>query len=582
MTLLDVLSKLFTKILNNRLSRWAESNGIYAEGQSGFRDGYSTADGVFLLHAVVDHWMTNPNNKVYCAMVDFRKAFEYIVYDNLWRRMIEKGVTGKTLSIHVVKFMYRQLKNRIRGFTGDLSEPFQGAIGLRQGESLSPFLFSLIVNDIEADLRRSGSAGCIKWGHLAIAVLLYADDLYVLASTPRDLQASLDCLDGFCADWNLTVNCQKTEILVFENDPPATQPVFTYRGTPLPHTGKFKYLGISFSKTGDWSSCIETLCGQARKAKMALRQRFYSYEFTACEKYRLFLRLVEPILSYGSEVWGYQKANEMELLHRRFMREILSVRNKTKNELLYSELGMIPLRPLRLMKMVNFWAGVANPNSNKLSSQIYRLQRTGTRVSWCTHVRDALIEYDFGDMWLGGPPIQGSALQNAYKAKVWQVEQRKILDGLLTGTGRARFYQHLANLSPSRLISPWYFDNIDRSNMRVLTRFRLRSTNLGVVTGAWIGKPLNERLCDTCMVVDDEVHHLCECRRLEHLRGKYLPEEARLSRSAQTAITIMNSKDAKTVNNLCIFLKKAAKVMETPVRRMQAVGVPPSPHTVAV
>ena len=98
---------------------------------------------------------------------------------------------------------------------------------------------------------------------------------------------------------------------------------------------------------------------------------------------------------------------------------------------LYSELGTILLQPLRLMKMVNFWAGVANPNSNKLSSQIYRLQRTGTRASWCTHVRDALIGYDFGDTWLKGPPIQGSA----YKAKVWQVEQRKILDGLLTGTG---------------------------------------------------------------------------------------------------------------------------------------------------
>ena len=44
----------------------------------------------------------------------------------------------------------------------------------------------------------------------------------------------------------------------------------------------------------------------------------------------------------------------------------------------------------------------------------------------------------------------------------------------------------------------------------------------------------------------------------------------------------MNSKDAKIVNNLYIFLKKAAKVMETPVRRMQAVGVPPTPPTVAV
>ena len=86
---------------------------------------------MFLLNLVVDHWLIS-GGKIYCAMVDFQKAFDYIVYDNLWGRLIEKSVTGKTLAI--IRSMYQQLKNRIRGFNGDLSNTFHGAIGLHQGD----------------------------------------------------------------------------------------------------------------------------------------------------------------------------------------------------------------------------------------------------------------------------------------------------------------------------------------------------------------------------------------------------------------------------------------------------------------
>ena len=36
-TLLSVLGKLFTGVLNNRLSEWAENYYIYIEAQAGFR-----------------------------------------------------------------------------------------------------------------------------------------------------------------------------------------------------------------------------------------------------------------------------------------------------------------------------------------------------------------------------------------------------------------------------------------------------------------------------------------------------------------------------------------------------------------
>ena len=320
---------------------------------------------MFLLNSVVDHWLSS-GGKLYCAMVDFRKAFDYIVYDNLWRKLNEKGITGKTLAI--IRLMYQQLKNRIRGFNGDLSNPFHGAIGLCQGESLSPFLFSLIFNDIEADMRRKTGTGTVRWGHLILCVLMYADDMCILASTPDELQSGLNTLD-FCCRWNLIVNCNKTEILIFEKTKPPTPPVFVYRGTELPHTGRFKYLGIMFDGKGKCDICIQTLCGQARKATMALRQRLQAYEFTPHKKYCLYLQLVEPILSYGLEVWGYERAPDMEILHRKFIREILGVRKSTRNDVIYHELGTIPLRPRRLIRMVTFWAGLGQPCLDKTLQQ---------------------------------------------------------------------------------------------------------------------------------------------------------------------------------------------------------------------
>ena len=51
-TLQSTLSKLFTRILNNRLTSWAEEYGIYIEAQAGFRQRMSTVDNVFVLNSL--------------------------------------------------------------------------------------------------------------------------------------------------------------------------------------------------------------------------------------------------------------------------------------------------------------------------------------------------------------------------------------------------------------------------------------------------------------------------------------------------------------------------------------------------
>jgi len=43
-----VFGKLFTKIINDRLNKWAENYYVYVKSQAGFRSKMGTVDNVFL------------------------------------------------------------------------------------------------------------------------------------------------------------------------------------------------------------------------------------------------------------------------------------------------------------------------------------------------------------------------------------------------------------------------------------------------------------------------------------------------------------------------------------------------------
>ena len=53
-TILSCLGKLFTKILNRRLTAWAEQHNILDETQYGFRKHRSTVDCIFIIHGLIE------------------------------------------------------------------------------------------------------------------------------------------------------------------------------------------------------------------------------------------------------------------------------------------------------------------------------------------------------------------------------------------------------------------------------------------------------------------------------------------------------------------------------------------------
>ena len=54
-TLLSVIGKRFTNILNTRLNDWAENYHVYFKAQAGFRKGVGTMDNIFVIHSLISH-----------------------------------------------------------------------------------------------------------------------------------------------------------------------------------------------------------------------------------------------------------------------------------------------------------------------------------------------------------------------------------------------------------------------------------------------------------------------------------------------------------------------------------------------
>ena len=227
------------------------------------------------------------------------------------------------------------------------------------------------------------------------------------------------------------------------------------------------------------------------------------------DMYNLFNQLVEPILSYGAEIWGHNCVPEMEMFHKRFLRSILGVHTSTKVDHLYCELGTIPLLYRRYIKVINYWAHLRLSTRNRLSDKLFVLVKSVKGFKWCRGIRKILTRYNLLHLWDTDIVQSLTKFQDSFKKQVWDKELAMIRDRVTGAGGHSEWYKHLMPIG-ERYSHPVYMGNINIKHVKLMSCFRLRSNDLGVVTGAWSGIPRTERYCQYCRyhAVEDEVRVL--------------------------------------------------------------------------
>ena len=135
--MLSLTSKVMSRIIHTRLSS-ALDEKLRTE-QAGFRKGRSCSDHIFTLRQILEQ-SHEFNSPVYANFVDFRKAFDSIHRDSLWKILQHYGVPEKLVS--VIKLLYTDFSAQVL-CEGELTDAFQVRTGVKQGCVLSPFLFPL-------------------------------------------------------------------------------------------------------------------------------------------------------------------------------------------------------------------------------------------------------------------------------------------------------------------------------------------------------------------------------------------------------------------------------------------------------
>lgn len=343
-TLLNTSYKIYAMILENKLKQETEEKGILPETQAGFRKNRSGIDNIYILNQIIEKELTNKGGTVYCLFVDFKAAFDLINREKLWEYLKRKEI-DENLRLRLME-IYEVTKNVIKVGEKNSSE-FYTEKGLRQGCPLSPTLFAIYISDIEEVLRK-GQDGGIVIERQKIHYLAYADDIVLLAKSGPELKQMMLRLEKYTDKRDLVLNPQKTKVMVFKKGRRKKEEdteTWDWKGEKIEAVRDFKYLGYVFQRNNGREEHMSDVAKKATKAMKcvwSLCMRYFRDDLKKQEF--LFTCLVESIMLYAAEIWGWQECPKLEEVQRKFFRWTLGIPWHVPNYVIQEELKRSKIR----------------------------------------------------------------------------------------------------------------------------------------------------------------------------------------------------------------------------------------------
>ena len=336
-TIISCFGKLFTSVINRRLNKYAEEVELIEACQAGFRKNHSTTDNIFIIKSLIDIAKSRKDN-LHCCFIDFKQAFDTVWRDQLWQKLAKHHINGKCLTL--LQNMYKNIKSNVT-VNNNSSAFFPCQTGVRQGENLSPFLFSIFLNDLKLFLLSHNVQGItcdINYDEISVyiklLVLLFADDTVLFGSSQSELQHALNQFEKYCEEMQLTVNTAKTKVIIFTNKRNIQKSTFTFQSETLDVVTDYKYLGIYFAKNGLFTLAKKQVAEQANKALFSLLKRIKDLDLPYDLQIDIFNKTIKPILLYGSEIWGYGNCDIIECVHLKFLKYIFKLKKSTPSHMI--------------------------------------------------------------------------------------------------------------------------------------------------------------------------------------------------------------------------------------------------------
>ncbi|GJR81973.1 retrovirus-related pol polyprotein LINE-1 [Tanacetum coccineum] len=172
--LLGHTMKLWEGVIERRLRM--ETSVL--ENQFGFMPGRSTIEAIHLLRNLIEKYMERQRD-LHMAFLYLEKAYNSVPRELIWRTFIDKGTPRRYF--------------------------FPVEVGLHQGSTISPYLFTLILDELSRGIQEN-----IPWS------MVFADDIVLATESADSLNLRLESWRKALEDNGLRISREKTEYLNYD------------------------------------------------------------------------------------------------------------------------------------------------------------------------------------------------------------------------------------------------------------------------------------------------------------------------------------------------------------------------------
>ena len=405
----SVVAKLFEKILDIRLRKWAEGSDKLSDLQGGFRENRSTLDQIFTLNEMVAKRVEDGLPTI-LTFVDVRKAYDRVWQRGLWWKLRRKGLGGNLLKL------LESALTRVRRSVlvdGLLADEATVEAGVPQGSVLSPLLYAIFIDGLHEAMERAG-LGVEVFGR-KVPLLMYADDIVLLSRDIDDTRRMHKVLEDYASKWRFQINQDKSGIVVvgkqrLRND--VESRVWRLGGDSISCMPWYKYLGIEFEQrraTGKWNRFLERLYKKATAAANILVWRAGGAgALAASTLVRLWKAKVRPIMEYGAELWHGEISNawteKLEGLQYNFAK-ILGCRGASPaRTATLAELDLQELWVRRVKLKLIYWGKLCRCDENRLVNVVFRNRRSQVDMgnaarSGLWAMKRTLVDCELANYW---------------------------------------------------------------------------------------------------------------------------------------------------------------------------------------